>query len=134
MGCRYLLDTNIISDLARRPQGPIAGKIAELGPESVCTSLIVSCELRFGVKKNGSHKLHSQIDAVVGAIEVLPLDSPVEHEYAEIRTQLEGGGQPIGPNDLLIAAHARALGLTLVTANSTEFRRVPGLAVENWLE
>lgn len=134
MGFRYLLDTHIISDLARRPQGPIAGKLVEVGPESVCTSLIVSCELRFGVKKNGSHKLHSQIEAILEAVEILPLDPPMEHEYAEIRVQLEGDGQPIGPNDLLIAAHARALGLTLVTDNSTEFRRVPGLAVENWLE
>ncbi|MHB1292986.1 MAG: PIN domain-containing protein, partial [Sulfuricella sp.] len=65
--------------------------------------------------------------------EILPLETPVEEHYADIRNKLERAGTPIGPNDLLIASHARALGLTLVTDNVREFSRVPGLAVENWL-
>ncbi len=70
----------------------------------------------------------------MSAIDVLPLEEPVDRHYGEIRSELEGSGQPIGFNDLLIAAHARALGLTLVTNNVGEFRRVSGLSVEDWLE
>jgi tRNA(fMet)-specific endonuclease VapC len=131
---RFLLDTNIVSDLVRRPQGPVAARIAEEGAESVCIDVIVAAELRFGVQKRSSPKLAARIEAILSEIEILPLESPVEAAYAEIRHALETRGTPIGPNDLLIAAHARSLGLTLVTANLDEFRRVPGLGVENWLE
>lgn len=129
---RYLLDTNVISALVRRPQGAVAEHIARVGEASVCTSIVVSAELQFGARKSGSARLQRQVMAVLSAFEVLPLDAPADRHYAELRHHLEQRGTPIGPNDLLIAAQAHALGLTVVTANDAEFRRVPGLAVENW--
>jgi len=131
---RFLLDTNILSDLVRRPSGRIAVRIAEVGADAVCTDVVVAAELRFGARKRNSPRLTGQVEAILSAIEILPLESPVEDAYAEIRHDLERRGTPIGPNDLLIAAHARTLGLTLVTGNTAEFLRVPELEVENWLE
>ena len=130
---RYLLDTDILSDLIRNPQGPVAGRIAQVGEESVCTSLIVACELRFGAAKRGSERLTRQLELVLSALEVLPLQTPVDEHYAHVRLELERAGTPIGPNDMLIAAHALAIGAILVTANVQEFLRVPDLRVENWL-
>ena len=132
MNCAYLLDTNILSDLVRQPQGAIARKIVECGEETVCTSIVVSCELRFGAQKSGSQKLQNQVETILAAIEILPLEVPVDQHYADIRYILEQAGNPIGPNDMLIAAHARSLKLTLVTANVNEFQRVPNLKVVNW--
>ena len=130
---RYLLDTNIVSDLVRHPTGPVMQRIAHLGAEQVCISIVVACEVRFGAAKSGSQRLARQLELVLGQLESLPLESPVEEHYADIRNTLERAGTPIGPNDLLIASHARALGLTLVTDNVREFSRVSGLVVENWL-
>jgi tRNA(fMet)-specific endonuclease VapC len=130
---RYLLDTNIVSDLARHPAGRVARKIAEVGTENIAISVVVACEIRFGMAKGVSPRLLDNLEGILGEIEVLPLDPPVEREYADIRATLERAGTPIGPNDLLIAAHARLLGMTLVSANLDEFARVQGLAVENWL-
>ncbi|MFW5910795.1 MAG: type II toxin-antitoxin system VapC family toxin [Thiohalospira sp.] len=134
MALRYLLDTNVLSGLVRRPHGEVANRIAEVGGEAVCTSLVVAGELRFGAAKSGSEKLRAQVEAILGALEVLPLDPPVDQAYADIRHALECAGQPIDPNALWIAAHARSLDLTLVTGNLAEFQRVPRLAVENWLD
>ncbi len=133
MSLRYLLDTNIISDLIRRPQGTVARQITKLGETTVCTSIIVAAELRFGGEKSGSQTLIERINLVLSAMEVLPLESPVDRHYAKIRRHLASRGTPIGPNDLLISAHARTLGLTVVTANTDEFSRVPDLQFENWL-
>lgn len=129
----YLLDTNIVSDLVRRPAGRTRDCIAAYGEERVCTSIVVAAELRFGAAKKGSERLTAQLETVLAALEILPFDQPADRRYGEIRHALERAGTPIGGNDLLIAAHALALDLTLVTANETEFRRVPGLVVENWL-
>lgn len=131
---RYLLDTNILSDLVRHPQGRITACIAQVREKSVCTSMIVACELRFGAAKRGAPRLTAQMEAVLAAMEILPFDKPADHEYAKLRLYLERTGTPIGPNDMLIAAHALASGSILVTANTDEFARVPGLAVENWFE
>lgn len=130
---RYLLDTNIISDLVRNPQGKIAEHIFKVGEAQVCTSIIVAAELRYGAEKKGSARLSSQLEAVLGALEILPLAKPADVSYGSIRTQLETAGKPIGGNDLIIAAHALALGCTLVTDNEKEFSRVKGLTMENWL-
>ena len=80
-----------------------------------------------------SAKLTERVEAILDSITVLPFEAPADLHYADIRRYLETAGDLIGPNDLLIAAHARALDLTLVTANFTEFSRVPELRVENWL-
>lgn len=130
---RYMLDTNIISDLIRNPQGKAAKRIAKVGEPDVCTSIIVAAELRYGSTKSGSKRLVRAVEDLLGEIDVLPFDAPADAEYGEIRSKLESDGQLIGGNDLLIAAHARAVGATIVTANIREFRRVRGLQVENWL-
>lgn len=133
MTYQYLLDTNIISDLVKHPQGLVFQRIATVGEISICTSIIVACELRFGAAKSGSPRLIQQLERILEVLPILSLEPPVEQHYAEIRTHLEQSGTPISPNDLLIAAHALALNLTLVTANIREFGRVPDLSVENWL-
>jgi tRNA(fMet)-specific endonuclease VapC len=133
MTYQYLLDTNILSDLIKHPQGLVFQRIATVGEDRVCTSIIVACELRFGAAKSGSSRLINQLERILEVLPVLPLESPVDRHYAEIRVHLEQAGTPIGPNDLLIAAHALALDLTLITANTREFERVPGLILDNWL-
>ncbi|NTV86879.1 MAG: type II toxin-antitoxin system VapC family toxin [Burkholderiaceae bacterium] len=130
----YLLDTNILSELVRHPQGAVAQAIARVGENAVCTSIIVASELRFGAAKRNAPRLAAQVEAILRAIEVRPFDTPADHEYARLRLHLEQAGTPIGPNDMLIAAHALAIESILVTANKGEFSRVPGLTVENWLE
>ena len=130
---RYLLDTNILSDLVRQPQGAVARRIAEVGEETICTSIVVAAELRFGAEKSGSNKLEDQVDLILSAIEILPLESPADREYGKLRHYLARNGMLIGPNDMLIAAQALCAGLIVVTANTGEFSRVPGLIVENWL-
>jgi len=133
MAYQYLLDTNILSDLVRHPQGQIFQQIATVGEDSICTSIIVACELRFGAAKTGSQRLTQQLESILQVLPILPLEAPVERCYATIRASLEQAGTPIGPNDLLIAAQALALDLTLITANTNEFARVPGLKLDNWL-
>lgn len=130
---RFLLDTNIVSDLVRRPQGRVAAHIASVGEPSVCTSIVVAAELRFGAAKSGSRRLRTQVDTILSAMSVLPLNAPVDVHYADIRHRLENAGSPIDPNDMLIAAHARSLGCIVVTANVRGFGRVQGLKVENWM-
>ena len=130
---RYMLDTNILSDLIRNPQGRAARRIARVGENNICTSIIVAAELRYGVAKSGSAKLRSAVDDVLGEIDVLPFEVPADADYGEIRAALEAAGTPIGGNDMLIAAHARALGAIVVTANTQEFKRVRGVKVENWV-
>jgi len=131
---RYLLDTNILSDLIRHPQGRVAGRIATAGEDTVGTSIVVAAELRFGAAKSRSSKLADRIDLILSALDILPLETPADRYYGNIRQHLTRQGTLIGPNDLLIATHALSLGLTVVTANAREFSRVPGLTVENWLE
>ena len=130
---RYLLDTNVVSDLVRNPQGEVAQRIFEVGEKQVCTSIIVAAELRYGAEKKQSPHLSAQLEAVLGALEVLSLEKPADITYGSIRSQLERSGKPIGGNDLLIAAQALALEHTIVTDNEKEFTRVKGLRVENWL-
>lgn len=130
----YMLDTNIVSELARNPHGPVTRRIAAVGPDAICVSIITAAELRYGCAKKGSPKLLTQIEAILESMQVLALDVPADTEYGGIRAELEAAGRPIGPNDLFIAAHAYALGAVLVTANVAEFTRIRGLKVENWLQ
>jgi tRNA(fMet)-specific endonuclease VapC len=130
---RYLLDTNVISDLVRKPQGRIMQRVREVGEAQVCTSIIVAAELRYGAAKKGSRRLTAQLEAVLGALEVLPFEAPADTTYGMLRVRLERAGQPIGGNDLLIAAQAFALGYTVVTDNEREFGRIDDLPRENWL-
>lgn len=132
MSARFLLDTNIVSDLVRNPQGRAAAKIAEVGEDAVATSIIVAAELRYGAVKKGSQRLIDQLEAVLGALDILALEPPADATYGATRVALEAARAPIGGNDLLIAAQALALDLVVVTANESKFARVGGLKVENW--
>ena len=128
-----MLDTDIVSDLVRSPQGRVFDRIAALGSDAMCISIVTAAELRYGCAKKGSPRLLAQVEAILASIAILPFDVPADTEYGDLRAEMEAAGKPIGPNDLLIAAHACALGATLVTANISEFERVRGLRVDNWL-
>lgn len=130
---RYLLDTNVVSDLVRNPQGQVTQRIRDVGEARVCTSIIVAAELRYGAMKKRSTRLTVQLEEVLDALEVMPFEAPADTTYGLLRTRLERAGQPIGGNDLLIAAHAVALGHTIVTDNEREFARIDQLPRENWL-
>ncbi|MFC3324158.1 type II toxin-antitoxin system VapC family toxin [Mesorhizobium cantuariense] len=131
---RFMLDTNIISDMIRNPAGKAASAMMREGDAAVCTSIVVASELRYGCARKGSAKLLKKVEELLAEIPILPLDIPVDVEYGALRAELEAAGQTIGHNDLFIAAHAYAMRATLVTANVGEFNRIRGLKVENWLE
>jgi len=130
---RYMLDTNIISDMVRNPRGKSASRIAGAGENNICTSIIAAAELRYGCAKSGSARLRKALEDLLGEINVLAFDAPADADYGAIRAELEASGRSIGSNDLLIVAHAVAIGATMVTAHRDEFSRVRGLKVENWL-
>lgn len=129
----HLLDTNVISHIVRHPRSPAARRLHGSRPGTVLTSIVVAAEARFGVLKRSASALSIRLEELLDQIEVIPFEAPADQRYAELRVALERIGQPIGSNDMLIAAHALALDCILVTANEREFRRVPGLKVENWL-
>ena len=133
----YLLDTNIISHMMREPAGRATQKFAEVAArdltQGMVTSTVVLCELQFGLQRRPNIRLSTALDRILTGVDVLPLDIDVVPRYAQLRATLEQNGIPMGPNDTLIAAHALALGATVVTADA-EFSRVPGLSVENWLQ
>lgn len=129
----WMLDTHALSELIRDPRGPVMQRLSDVAPDVVCTSIVLACELRFGAQRKGSAVLTERVNALLDAMMVLPLDEPADGHYADIRAALERAGTPIGSHDMLIPAHARSRGLTLVTHNLREFQRVPGLKVEDWL-
>ena len=131
---RYLLDTNIVSELIKNPRGVVAERMLSSGLEKYCcTSIIVACELRYGAAKRQSPKLSFNVEQVLNSLPILSLEESADEVYAKIRVDLEGRGLPIGQHDLLIAAHALSLGLTVITANEREFLRIENLTVENWI-
>jgi tRNA(fMet)-specific endonuclease VapC len=129
----WLLDTNAVSDLINNGRGQVRQEIDAVGITNVCTSIVVACELRFGGEKRGSPRLSERIEDLLANFNVQPLGQEADRHYARLRTQLERKGTPIGPNDMLIAAHALALDCILVTDNTGEFNRIEGLRLENWL-
>ena len=130
---QYMLDTNMVSEMIRNPAGRAAQRARGVA-DSVCVSVIVAAELRYGCARKGSPQLLRRVEAFLAEVPVLPLAVPADSAYGDMRAELEAAGRSIGSNDLLIAAHACALAATVVTANVGEFRRVRGLNVENWLE
>ena len=132
----YLLDTNIVSDLVHHPRSGTAARQLALvrahGGQDISTSIIAAAELRYGVAKRGSTRLVRQVETVLGVLDVLPFEAPADVIYGRLRTDLERRGQPMGGNDLLIAAQALAAQLTLVT-DDRGFARIPELLRENWL-
>ncbi|WP_338862399.1 type II toxin-antitoxin system VapC family toxin [Mycetohabitans rhizoxinica] len=129
----YLLDTNIISDAIRNTRGACATRIKGMAPDSLCTSIIVAAELRFGVEKRGSAEWKNRVDRVLASLSVMALNGDADKFYERLRTTLERQGQLIGANDMLIAAHALSIDAVLVTDNTNEFARVADLRIENWL-
>jgi tRNA(fMet)-specific endonuclease VapC len=130
---RYLLDTNVLSEMMKNPQGVVARKIAEVGENSVCTSLLAVAEVRYGIEKSGSKRLAFALSAILRFLKAEAWDTPAELRYASLRVLIEKAGRPSGQLDMLLAAHALALGAVFVTANERHFTQVPGLKVENWL-
>jgi tRNA(fMet)-specific endonuclease VapC len=130
---RYLLDTNVLSELMRHPNGRIAERIRAVGEDQVCTSIIVAAELRYGIARKASPRLVAALETVLSRLPILALEPPADQTYGNLRSELETAGKPIGANDLLIAAQALSTGVVMVTDNESEFGRIKGLKCENWL-
>lgn len=128
----FLLDTNAISDLIRHPKGQVARNLSGREVNSICTSIIVAAELRYGAARSPSLRLAQRVGEALERIPVVDLEAPADEIYGALRADLEKAGTPIGQNDLFIAAHALALDASLVTGNEREFSRIPKLRVENW--
>jgi tRNA(fMet)-specific endonuclease VapC len=132
---RYLLDTNICIYIAKQKPHGVLARLRELRPGDVGMSVMTYLELVYGACKSQHREANLlRIQELASLIPVLPLDVNAGRHYGRMRAELERKGSPIGAYDLLIAAHALTLGLTLVTNNVREFRRVPQLIVENWAE
>jgi tRNA(fMet)-specific endonuclease VapC len=134
---KYLLDTNIVSYFLRNASAGLTQRILNSIPDTLAISVISAGELRLGLSKlpssRRSTELVLRLDALLTAIPVLPLPAQVAQHYGSTRAQLETAGTPIGGNHLWIAVHALCENMTLVTNNTREFERVPGLRMENWL-
>lgn len=129
---RRTLDTNICSYILRRHPAEMIERFASLDKSQLWLSAIVAAELRFGAAKLASPRFQAAIEAWLAGFEVLPWPVDAAHHYAQIRSELERAGKPIGGMDLLIAAHAMAEDSVVITNNAREFHRVPRLAVEEW--
>ncbi len=134
----YLLDTNIVSYFVRRSSEQLLQRILDSPPHHLAISVVSLGELHYGLEKLGpsrrSQLLRKHLDELLLAVRVHPLPPDSAHHYGLTRTKLEAAGTPIGANDLWIASHALADDMTLITNNVREFKRVPKLKVENWLE
>ena len=132
---RYLLDTNICIYIAKQKPPRVGAHLQQLKPGDVGMSIITHLELVYGAWKSQHREANlARIQELERLIPVLPLDASAGRHFGQMRAELERKGSPIGAYDLLIAAHALTLGLTLVTNNAREFRRVPQLIVENWVK
>lgn len=130
---KYLLDTNACVDYLSGRYPAVVARIQRSAPDDLRLSSVVIAELRYGADHSARPRAnHSRIDALVAEIECLDFDLQAAAAYGQVRAKLEAAGKPIGPNDMLIAAHALSRRLVLVTDNLREFRRVRGLRVESW--
>lgn len=129
---RYLLDTDICIYIINQRPAAVIERFRQQATGSLGLSSVSAAELAFGVEKSGSQKNLQALQMFLAPLEILPFDEPVIWHYATVRADLEKRGTPIGAMDTMIAAHALALNLTLVTNNAREFERVKGLRVENW--
>ena len=130
---RHLLDTNACVDYLTGRYPKVVARIQSSVPDDLCLTSVVVAELRYGADHSARRRTnHGRIDALLDEIESLDFDLRAAATYGRVRQQLEASGTPIGPNDMLIAAHALSRGLSLVTDNVSEFKRVKGLKVDNW--
>jgi tRNA(fMet)-specific endonuclease VapC len=131
----FLLDTNVCVDYLTGRYPTVVARIQDSSPADLYLSVVVVAELRYGADHSARRRTnHSRIDVLIEELEPLDFDLRAAATYGRVRSQLEAIGAPIGPNDMLIAAHALSRGLTVVTDNTEEFDRVKGLKVENWRE
>lgn len=129
---RFMLDTDTVS-YALRGQGDVGARILEHRPSELCVSAITVAELRYGTVRRKSSRLDQLVDNFIGNIAVVPFDETCATNFGRIASELADRGTPIGELDALIAAHAVALGVTLVTNNLKHFSRVPKLKLANWV-
>ncbi len=131
----YMLDTDICSYVMKRSSRLLLERLAAVEVANVCMSVVTKAELLYGVRVS-PHPARDAgaLRALLTYVEVLEFPQEAAEHYADIRADLKRRGEPIGANDLLIAAHARSLGLTLITNNTDEFSRVGALALENWAD
>ncbi|HVI10082.1 MAG TPA: PIN domain-containing protein [Candidatus Binatia bacterium] len=130
---RYMLDTDICSYIMKRSNAGLLQRLAEVPVSEVCISAITKSELLYGVEvspRRGQDE--AALMAFLAHVDVLDFPDTAALDYAQIRAAMKVQGTMIGGNDLFIAAHARCLGLTLITNNTNEFRRVKGLSIEKW--
>jgi tRNA(fMet)-specific endonuclease VapC len=132
---RYLLDTNICSYILKNRPASVKRKFEEVGAEHLCISSVVLAELYYGAARHPkSVIIRKEIDDFVSRLLVVAWDEQAANHYGAIRAALEKAGRPVGAMDMLIAAHARSMGATLVTNNLREFERIDGLVVQNWAD
>ena len=133
MSARYMLDTDMCSYIMKRSSEPVMKRLRAIPVASVCISVITKSELLYGVEVSPRRMQDATaLQAFLPHVEILEFPDDAAIHYAQIRADLKKRGQMIGANDLFIAAHARSLGLRLVTNNVAEFSRVKGLTLENW--
>lgn len=132
MALKYLLDTNTISFHRRHASAPLQRRLHAIETSELALSVVTEMELRFGLERNAALRIGPLVEAFLAGVTIVPIDSQVARTYARVRADLEARGVPIGPLDLIIASHALALDLTLITNNAREMRRVTGLRCEDW--
>jgi tRNA(fMet)-specific endonuclease VapC len=127
----FALDTNTVSYFMRG-EGRVAQQLAATAPAQLALPAIVAYEVRFGLQRLARHPQLRAFEKMLEVVSVLSFDAEAAAHAADIRAVLESAGNPIGPHDVLIAATARRHGRILVTHNTREFSRVPGLLLEDW--
>ena len=129
----YMLDSNTCAFIMNERSG-VVERLRKALPLGVCISSIILSELEYGVRKSlAQERNRNKLNSLCALLSIFPYETAATAEYGIIRSELERRGQVIGPLDMLIAAHAKSLGLTLVTNNTGEFSRVAGLALEDWV-
>ena len=132
---RYMLDTNICIYAIKHKPEQVFMRLQEHDPIDICISSVTYAELVHGVEKSKAiEKNRVALALILANIEIMNFDSLAAESYGKIRADLEKAGTPIGPLDMMIAGHAKALAYTVVTNNTKEFERVKGLKLENWSE
>ena len=130
-----MLDTNILIRAIRHPDDPVCQRICQLIGGGLCISSVTYAELVYGAMRSSNYEKNIQaVHNILAGIYILPFDTSAAWEAGDILAYLAGTGKPIGDRDVLIAAHARSLSVTLITHNTSEFNRVPLLRIEDWLE
>jgi len=132
MAIRFLLDTNTVSFHIRRSSPGLLRRLRRTKAAEVGLSVVTEMEIRYGLARNPGLRIAPLVEEFLAGISILPLTSAMAQHYARARAYLEARGTPIGPLDLMIAAHGLALRATVVTTNLKEFRRVRGLRCEDW--